>query len=140
MELEFEYEEKQNYTNEDVQAILSDFKSKAIEIVESKDLELAGLTTELEKVEELEQGNHLLQIKNLAISNGIDEDLFDLIVDDDIEVVKAKIDKLKAVTKEKEIDNSFKPTENRAEDAYTKAESNNDVKGMLSQKINRIFN
>lgn len=140
MDLDFEYEEKQNYTNEDVQAILSDFKSKAIEIVESKDLELAGLTTELEKVEELEQGNHLLQIKNLAISNGIDEDLFDLIVDDDIEVVKAKIDKLKAVTKEKEIDNSFKPTENRVEDAYTKAESNNDVKGMLSQKINRIFN
>ena len=102
--MEFEFEEKEQYSLEDVQALVSDFKSKAIQTIESKDLELTSLNTEVERVKELEEGNHLLQIKNLAISNGIDEDLFDLIVDPDIEVVKGKIDKLKSITKEKEID------------------------------------
>lgn len=139
MSLEFEFEEKEQYTLEEVQGLVSDLKGQATETIELKDTELTEALEQAERVSELEGNNHTLQIKNLAIQNGIDEELIDLIADDDIEVVKTKIDKLKSMQKEKEIDNSYKPTKTREDDAYQKAIDNKDSKSALKSKFARIF-
>lgn len=135
----FEFEQKEQYTLEEVQALVESFKAKVEETINAKDETIAGLTTEVEKVKELTKSNHDLSIKNLAIKNGISEDMLDLIVDEDLEKVQSKIDKLKSITKEKEIDNSYKPENKRSEDGYEKAIKSNDVEGALKHKLGRLF-
>lgn len=128
----YEFEEKESYTLEEVQGIVGGIKTKV-------DGTIADLTTQVEGVEELTKTNHDLQIKNLAITNNIDEDAIDLIFDEDLEKVQAKIDKLKAMTKEKEIDNSYKPKDKRSEDAYNKAIKNKNVEEAIGLKLGRLF-
>ena len=137
MEFEFEYEEKEQFTNEEVQAILDGVKGQVEVIIKDKDETITGLTTEGEKVKELEESNHNLSIKNLAISSGISEDLFDLIVDEDLEVVKSKIELVKGL--KQVADDGYKPTNKRAEDQYEKAINSKDVEGALKSKLGRLF-
>ncbi|MEY8415646.1 hypothetical protein AAK964_05045 [Tissierella praeacuta] len=136
--MEFKFEEKEQYTLEDVQALVEGFKSKVDEVIIAKDDTITELTTQAEKVKELEQSNHQLNIKNLAIENGITEDLFDLIVDEDIEVVKTKIDLVKTL-KKVDVDNTYKPEKKRTEDAYEKAIKSKDVETALKSKFGRLF-
>lgn len=139
--MEFEFEEKEQYTQEEVQAIVESLKSEVDNTIKTKDTELTELTTEVEKVKELETTNHQLSIKNLAIQNGIDEDLFDLVQDDDLKVVEKKIEKLKSIKKVDDIDRSYKPsqTQKRSEDQYEKAINNKDVESALKNKFGRLF-
>lgn len=138
--MEWKFEEKETYTLEDVQAIVEGFKVEVGETIKAKDETITGLTTEVEKVEELTKSNHELSIQNLAISNGIDKDMIDLIYDEDLEKVQSKIDKLKELTKEKEIDNSFKPEKKgKSDDQYEKAIKDGDVEGAIKHKFNRLF-
>ena len=134
----FEFEQQEQYTLEDVQAIIDGFKVEVGNTIKTKDETIVGLTTQVEKVKELEEGNHLLQIKNLAIESGITDDLFDLIQDDDIEVVKTKIELVKGL-KKADVDDSYKPTTKRSEDAYEKAIKNKDVESALKNKFGRLF-
>lgn len=137
--MEFEYEEKEQYTQEEVQAIVESFKNEVDNTITLKDTELTELATEVEKVKELETTNHSLQVKNLAIQNGIDEDLIELIVDEDLEVVKKKIEKLKSIKKVDDLDDTYKPTQKRSEDAYEKAIKSKDVESALKNKFGRLF-
>lgn len=136
---EFEFEEKEQYTLEDVQGLMEGFKAKVEETINAKDQTITGLTTEVQKVEELTKSNHQLSINNLAIKNGIGEDMIELIYDEDLEKVQRKIDKIKAITKEKEIDDSFKPESKRSEDQYQKAINSNDIEGALRYKFSKLF-
>lgn len=136
--MEFNFEEKEQYSLEDVQAIIEGIKSTVGETIKAKDDSIIDLTTKVEKVKELEQTNHQLNIKNLAIENGISEDLFSLIEDDDIEVVKAKIEMVKGLNKVN-VDNTYKPEQKRSEDAYEKAIKSKDVETALKSKFGRLF-
>ncbi len=137
---EFEFEQKEQYTLEDVQGLVEGFKAKVEETINAKNETITGLTTEVQKVEELTKSNHQLSINNLAIKNGIGEDMIELIYDEDLEKVQSKIDKIKAITKEKEIDDSFKPDgKGKTEDQYEKAINSNDVEGALKHKLSRMF-
>lgn len=136
--MEFEFEEKETYTLEDVQSLVKSFKGVAGEIITAKDETIAGLTTDTEKVKELEESNHNLQVKNLAVTNGISEDLMDLILDDDMEIVKTKIELVKNL-KKVDTEKLYKPENKRTEDTYEKAIKNKDVEGALKNKFGRLF-
>lgn len=136
--MEFEFEEQEQYTHEQVQAIVEGFKTKAMETISAKDEEVLGLTGQVAKVKELEQSNHQLSIKNLAVESGITADLFDLIVDEDLEVVKTKIALVKNL-KKVDVDDTYKPTQKRSEDAYEKAIKSKDVESALKNKFGRLF-
>lgn len=135
----FEFEEKESYTLEEVKGLVEGWKSEVAELVSTKDATIEELNSKVEGIAELEKSNKDLTIKHLALQNGIGEDMLDLIADDDLEVVSAKIAKLKELTKKQEIDNSYKPEQKRKDDDYSKAEKSNDVEGMLKSKLGRIF-
>lgn len=135
----YEFEQKEQYTLDEVQAIVDGFKAKVEETIATKDTTIAELTTKVEGIEELTKSNHELTIKNALIENGLSDDVFDLIYDEDLEKVQSKIAKIKELSKQQEIDNSYKPTDKRSEDAYEKAIKSNDVEGALKQKLSRIF-
>ena len=78
-----------SYTHEDVQAIVEGFKTTVKETIKTKDEMITELNSKVKGVEELTKSNHDLSIQNLAISNGIDEDMIDLIYDEDIETFLA---------------------------------------------------
>lgn len=135
----FQFEQKEQYTLEEVQQLVEGFKAKVEETIATKDTTIAELTTKVEGVEELTKSNHDLTIKNALIQNGLSDDVFDLIYDEDLEKVQSKIAKIKELSKQQEIDNSYKPTDKRTEDAYEKAIKSNDVEGALKQKLSRLF-
>ena len=136
--MKFEFEEKDQYTLDEVKGLVDGFKSTVKETIDVKDETITELTTQAEKVKELEQSNHQLNIKSLAIENGITEDLFDLIADDDIEVVKTKIEMVKGL-KKVDVDDTYKPEKKRSEDAYEKAIKSKDVETALKSKFGRLF-
>ncbi len=136
----FEFEEKENFSLEEVKELATKWKSEVEETISTKDAEITGLQSKVENVEELQKSSHELQVKNLMLENGLDSDVFDLVFDKDIENVKTKIEKVKAITKEKEIDNSFKPEKKRkSEDQYEKALKNGNVEGALKHKLGKLF-
>lgn len=137
--MEFEFEQLEQYTHEQVQAIVEGFKTKVEETIKAKDEEVLGLTTQVERFKELETTNKDLSIKNLALANGIGDDMLDLIRDDDLEVVKTKIELVKGLQANKNIDNSYKPTEKRKDDDIAKLEKDGNVEGMLKHKLTRFF-
>lgn len=137
--MEFEFEEKETYTLEEVQAIVEGFKTAVEETITTKDTTIQELNEKVEGVEELQKNNYDLQVKNLAIKNGLDEDMLDLIYDEDIEKVESKIEKIKSITKEKEIDESFKPEKKRNDDQYEKAIKDGDIEGSLKYKFQKLF-
>lgn len=139
MELNYEFEEKEQYTPEDVQAILEGVKGQVDSLVLAKDETITGLTTELEGLEEIKTSSKELSIQNLMLKNNLDSDLFDLVADDDLEVVESRIEKLKSITKQKDIDGAFKPKDKKHESQYEKAISNKDVEGALKSKFGRLF-
>jgi len=137
--MEFNFEEKESYTLEEVNGLVESWKGELGELISTKDATITDLNSKVESIAELEKSNKDLSIKHLALQNGIGEDMLDLIADDDLEVVNAKIAKLKELTKKQDIDNSYKPEQKRKDDDYSKAEKSNDVEGMLKSKLGRLF-
>ena len=64
--MEWKFEEKETYSLEEVKDLIEGFKVEVGETIKVKDETIAGLTTEVEKVEELTKSNHELSIQNLA--------------------------------------------------------------------------
>ena len=50
----FDFEEKEQYTLEDVQAIVEGFKAKVEETIKTKEEAITGLTSKVEGLEELQ--------------------------------------------------------------------------------------
>ena len=131
----FEFEEKEQYTLDELKAIVEGFKSKVEETINAKEETIVGLTSKVEGLEELQGQFKELQIKNLALENGIGDDMLDLIRDDNLELVKNKIELVKGLQKEKEIDNSYKPENKRKDDDISKLEKEGNVEGMLKHRL-----
>ncbi|MCR2042616.1 hypothetical protein NSA23_00665 [Anaerosalibacter massiliensis] len=137
--MEFEFEEKETYTLEEVKELVNQFQGQVEETITTKDTTIQELNEKVEGVEELDKRNKELSQKNLALKNGIDEEIIEFVVDEDLEKMQEKIDKFKELTKEKEIDESFKPEKKRNDDQYTKAEKEGNVQSMIGSKLERLF-
>lgn len=138
--MEFNFEEKEQYTLEEMKELVKKFEGQAQEEIEAKYTTIQELNTKLEDVEELDKQNKELSQRNLALKNGIDEEVIEFVADDDLEKMQEKIDKFKEITKEKKIDSSFKPERKKKnEDGYEKAIKDNDIEGALKHKFSRFF-
>lgn len=126
---------KDNYSKDEVEQIIKNFKEQ----VEELQGQLEEGNKAIERVKELEQANLNNSIKLAMIKAGLDEDLFDLVADTDLEKAQTKINKLVELQKKQDIDNAYKPTEKRTEDQYKKLEKDGDVEGMLKHKLGRLF-
>lgn len=135
----FEFEEKEQYSLDEVKQLVENWKAQVNKELKTRDDAIANLTSKLENFEELSKFNHELQVKNLLLQNNLSDDVLDLVYDDDLEKVQAKIEKIKELTKEKEIENSYKPEKKRQDDAYNKALKNNDVESALKYKLSKLF-
>lgn len=138
--MEFEFEEKEQYTLDEVKGLVETFKTTVGETIKVKDETIVELTTKVEGLAELELNNKELSIKNLALANGIGDDMLDLIRDDDLEVVKTKIELVKGLQADKDVENSYKPEQKRKDDDYEKAIKSNDIEGALKSRLSRLFN
>ena len=129
--------EKDNYTKQEVEEILKGLNKQVADLTAN----LAGATKKMKEIDTLKKDNLNNSIKVQMLKNGLDEDLFDLVVADDVETSKNKITKLMDLQKKQKIDNSYKPSENehKNDDAYSVAEKKQDVEGMLKSKFSKHF-
>ena len=127
---------KDQYTKEEVQEMLNGLNSQVAELTAN----LADATSKLESMTQLQKDNLHNSIKLELVKAGFDEGLFDLVVADDIETAKGKIAKLQDLQKQKIIDNSYKPTDHSTtDDAYSVAEKQGNVEGMIKSKLAKLF-
>lgn len=134
----FEFEQKEHYTLEEVQELVEGFKVKHNQLITTKDTELEEVKVQLDGFEDLKKSNHELTIKSLMVADGLEDGLFDLVYDEDLELVKNKIILLKDKVTSKQ-DNNYIPTKVKKEDDYNKAIKSGDVEGALRNKLGRLF-
>lgn len=128
--------EKETYTKEEVEQMLSQYESKIQEIEKS----VADFETVKQQYSELQKTNLTTQIKLEATKAGLDpEEVFDLIESDDVKKAQEKINKLLELRKKQDIENSYKPNDHKADDSYSVAEKEKNVEGMIFSKLNKIF-
>ena len=126
---------KDNYSKDEVQELIKGLQEQITTLNE----QLEEGNKAIERVKELEQVNLNNSIKLAMAKAGLDEDLFDLVVAEDMEKVQKKIDKLVELQKAKDIDGGYKPENKRTEDQYKKLEKDGNVEGMIGHKLSRLF-
>ena len=127
---------KESYSKNEVQEILAQYESKIAELEKN----IADVETLKQQYSELQKDNLATQIKLEATKAGLDvEQVFDLIDADSLEKAQAKINKLLELKKKQDIENSYKPTDHKADDSYSVAEKEKNVEGMIFCKLNKIF-
>lgn len=129
--------DKEQYTKEEVQAMLDNFNKQVAELTAN----LSEAQKAQEKIKELEKANLENNIKLEMTKSGLSDDLFDLVFDDDIEKAKSKIQKLTEISKKQTIDKGYIPENHKVNnDAYAEAQKNRDVESMISAKLSGLFN
>lgn len=103
--------------------------SKQIKELESKLAEFEEKTKEYEQKEKYYKTKEVLEEHNIPSSLA-------KYINIDIEN-EEEIEELKKVFENK--DTGYKPKQNRTEDAYTKAEKEGNIQGMISNKLGRLF-
>ncbi|WP_136479298.1 hypothetical protein EPD62_007270 [Acetivibrio thermocellus] len=127
---------KESYSKEEVQEILAQYQSKIAEM----EKQVADFESMKQQYAELQKDNLATQIKLEATKAGLDvEQVFDLIDSDSLEKAQAKIKKLLELKKKQDIENSYKPTDHKADDSYSVAEKEKNVEGMIFSKLSKIF-
>ena len=127
---------KDNYSKEEVQEMLAQYQSKIAEM----EKQVADFESMKNQYAELQKDNLATQIKLEATKAGLDvEQVFDLIDADSLEKAQAKINKLVGLKKKQDIDNSYRPSDHKADDSYSVAEKEKNVEGMIFSKLNKIF-
>lgn len=126
---------KDNYTKDEVQELIKELQGR----IEDLTGQVEEGNKAVQRVKELEKSNLDNSIKLAMTKAGLGEELFDLVVADDLEKAQTKINKLVELQKAKDIDNSYKPESKRTEDQYKKLEKDGNVEGMLKHKLGRLF-
>ncbi len=127
---------KDNYSKEEVQEMLTDYQTKISDI----EKQIADFENMKNQYAELQKTNLTTQIKLEATKAGLDpEEVFDLIESDDVKKAQEKINKLVELRKKQDIENSYKPNNHKADDSYSVAEKEKNVEGMIFSKLNKIF-
>jgi len=128
--------EKETYSKEEVQEMLTQYQTKISDI----EKQIADFENMKNQYAELQKTNLTTQIKLEATKAGLDtEQVFDLIDADSLEKAQAKINKLVELKKKQDIQNSYKPSDHKADDSYSQFEKSGNVEGMLKSKITRFF-
>ena len=128
--------EKETYSKEEVQEILTQYQTKIQELEKS----IADFETVKQQYSELQKTNITTQIKLEATKAGLNpEEIFDLIESDDVKKAQEKINKLLELRKKQDIENSYKPSDHKPDDSYSVAEKEKNVEGMIFSKLNKIF-
>ncbi len=127
--------EKETYTKEEVEQMLSEYESKVQELEKS----IADVETLKQQYSELQKVNVAVAIKNEMLKAGLDESYFDLVEAEDIKKAQEKINKLVELKKKQDIENSYKPNDHKTDDSYSVAEKEKNVEGMIFSKLNKIF-
>jgi hypothetical protein len=126
---------KEQYTKTEVEEILKGLNKQVADLT----TDLASANEKVKEIDTLKKDNLNNSIKLEMAKNGLDEELFDLVSADNVENAKAKITKLLDLQKKQKIDNSYKPNEHKNDDAYSVAEKNGNVEGMLKSKLSKLF-
>lgn len=127
---------KETYSKEEIQEMLSEYEGKIADL----EKQVADVETVKNQYAELQKNNLAMQIKFEATKAGLNPDeVFDLIESDDIKKAQEKINKLVELKKKQDIDNSYKPTDHKADDAYSKFEKEKNIEGMIKSKITRYL-
>ena len=128
--------EKETYSKEEVQEILTQYQTKIQELEKS----IADFETVKQQYSELQKTNITTQIKLEATKAGLNpEEIFDLIESDDVKKAQEKINKLLELRKKQDIENSYKPTDHKPDDSYSQFEKSGNVEGMIFSKLSKIF-
>ena len=127
--------EKETYTKEEVEQMLSEYESK----VQEPEKSIADVETLKQQYSELQKVNVAVAIKNEMLKAGLDESYFDLVEAEDIKKAQEKINKLVELKKKQDIENSYKPNDHKTDDSYSVAEKEKNVEGMIFSKLNKIF-
>ena len=126
---------KEQYTKTEVEEILKGLNKQVADLT----TDLASANEKVKEIDTLKKDNLNNSIKLEMAKNGLDLDLFDLVVADNIDTAKTKITKLMDLQKKQQIDNSYKPEQHKTDDAYSVAEKNGNVEGMLKSKLSKLF-
>lgn len=90
----------------------------------------------------LEQREQELFKKELSIelkTNGL-EDFADFINVENVDELKSKIEALNKILAARKVNTSYVPDDHKQTSAYDQAASKNDVTGMISAKLSKLFN
>lgn len=140
--------EKDTYTKEEVQKLFSDYESnyntKILDFearIKDADEKIQAGAKQAEQLKLLTKSNLENSIKVEMLKQGLDESMFDLVVDSpDIAAANKKIEKLVAINKKNTINEGYKPTEhNTTNNAYEEAKNKGDVGSMLKAKMSKLF-
>lgn len=127
-----------NITDEQLQKLIQSETDKVRTNYSKQVKDLEGKITEYEeKQKEYEQKEKYYKTIDVLKENNIPSQLAKWI-DIDIEN-EEEVNELKKVFESNKVDTGYKPQETRKDDDYSKAEKNNDVQGMLSNKLGRLF-
>jgi hypothetical protein len=128
--------EKDTYTKEEVQAFLQGHETQITDLT----TKVAEYEEKIKSIPELTKKSMDNAIKLEMLKNGLSEDLFDLVSADDVEAAKTKISKLVELNKKNKVDNSYVPDGHKeTDDAYSVAEKQGNVEGMLKSKLSKLF-
>ena len=135
--------EKDSYSKEEVINLLNDnVDSLTNEIATLKndyEEQIKGLNNSLKDYETLKKSNLESSIKMEIFKNGLNDDVFDLVYDDDLEKSKNKIETLKSLYKNTQVNEGYKPTEHTSTSDYDNAKSKGDVTSMIKNKFSNIL-
>ena len=161
--------EQETYTLSEVQAIVKELKDKSDDIILEKDIQIQEIHAPLPELGDIKAQTHSINVDMLLKEYGLDSTLKPLVDDEDIEVVKTKVELLsKLVTKEdiEEVEeeeiqedvekieenedeiveeeeekkvDTYVPTKNRTEDQYNKAIDKKNVKSALKTKLRKAY-
>lgn len=161
--------EQETYTLSEVQAIVKELKDKCDDIILEKDIQIEEMNAQITELGDIKAQNHAINVDMLLKEYGLDSTLKPLVDDEDIEVVKTKVELLsKLVTKEdiEEVEeeeiqedvekveededeiveeeeekkvDTYVPTKNRTEDQYNKAIDKKNVKSALKTKLRKAY-
>lgn len=118
------------------QDVLQPITQERDELMQYKPQEL---TDEQKQIQQLQAD--LLQQKVISsLKDANLEDFIDFLNVENEEELQAKVNKLSKVLDDRKLNNSYVPSDHKQTDAYSQAEQSNNVQGMISAKLSKLFN
>ena len=132
--------EQQEYINNQIAEEKSKWETEILTPIQT---ELEGLkpTPKTDKEKEIEEKEKELwaKEKSLYIKEKGLSDFADFINGESLEDLDKSIEKLNTILEAKKLNNSYIPQDHKTTDAYSIAEKNKNVEGMIGSKLSKLF-
>ena len=140
--MEWTQEQREKYNDEQRAEIEKMVQSEGDRVRTSYSQKLRALEEEVNKLKPAQKTEEELKLEqkekdlwqkeiNLTLKENDLDGFGEFVTAKDAGDLKGKMDKLKAVLKDKRIDNSFKPEDHKQTDAFSEAQSKGDPLGMV---------